>query len=166
MYIQKRQQKDKKQNKTKQKKSQTTLSMKEWRELFSQIIGERERAKQLARFLWALHIYRNVLPSKYALGSRPYRNVLRNSNPVTFPNTPQHARAHYCSTERHARSFSKKLLALVAADTQGHAASSTNQVLASTLHQPFGFVSTPSFTLLGSLPLANNGHHSATILSP
>ena len=56
--------------------------------------------------------------------------------------TPQHARAHYCSTER---SFSKTLLALVAADTQGHAASCTNQVLASTLHQPFGLVSTPSF---------------------
>ena len=31
-----------------------------------------------------------------------------------------------------------------------------------TLHQPFGFVSTPSFycrTLVGSLPLANNGGH-------
>ena len=71
--------------------------------------------------------------------------TLNKRNPVTFPNTPQHARAHYCSTERHTRSFSKTLLALVAADTQGHAASCTNQVLASTLHQRFGFVSTPSF---------------------
>ena len=63
--------------------------------------------------------------------------TLNKRNPVTFP---QHARAHYCSTERHTRSFSKTLLALVAADTQGHAASCTNQVLASTVHQPFGFV--------------------------
>ena len=84
--------------------------------------------------------------------------TLNKRNPVTFPNTPQHARAHYCSTERHTRSFSKTLLALVAADTQGQTkfllqhyisllvlSSCTNQVLASTLHQPFGLVSTPSF---------------------
>ena len=69
--------------------------------------------------------------------------TLNKRNPVISQHTPlQHARAHYCSTERHTRSFS---LALVAADTQGHAASCTNQVLASTQHQPFGFVSTPSF---------------------
>ena len=48
---------------------------------------------------------------------------------------PQHARAHYCSTAH----------ATPAASGQGHAASCTNQVLASTLHQPFSFVSTPSF---------------------
>ena len=73
-----------------------------------------------------------IRTSKYALvGCRHtvmFYVTLNKRNPVTFPNTPQHARAHYCSTERHTRSFSKTLLALVAADTQGHAASCTNQL--------------------------------------
>ena len=39
---------------------------------------------------------------------------------------------------------------------------------APTLHKPFGFLSTPSFycrTLVGSLPLSNNGQHSASYLT-
>ena len=88
--------------------------------------------------------------------------TLNKRNPVTFPNTPPNTRVRIIALLNAA---SRKRYLLVAADTQGHAASCTNQVLASTLHQPFGLVSIIFCrTLLGSLPLANNGHHSASII--
>ena len=92
-------------------------------------------------------------------------HALNKRNPVTFPNTPQHARAHYCSTERHTRSFSKTLLGTRSCGYSGPC---------SLLYKPSScFNTTSAFwfclnsiifcrTLLGSLPLANNGHHSAS----
>ena len=99
---------------------------------------------QLARFFYIfIYVYIYVYPgaahtvrtSKYALvGLSPYRrNVLNKRNPVTFPNTPP-VRIMNATP---AASPKRYILALVAADTQGHAASC---ILASTLHQPFGFV--------------------------
>ena len=89
-----------------------------------------------------------ALGSIYCRHTVMFYVTLNKRNPVTFPNTPTRVCAFNTCVRIIAlqtRSFSKTLLALVAADTQGHAASCTNQVLASTLHQPFGLVSTPSF---------------------
>ena len=95
--------------------------------------------------------------------------TLNKRNPVTFRNTQTHTRVRIIalSTVRHARSFSKTLYTCTrSCGYSGPCSLLYKPSSSSTLHQPFGFVSTPSFycrTWIGSLPLANNGHHFASM---
>ena len=127
------------------------------------IIGERERANlvvQLARFLFFPGVvapYRNVLRN-----SKPYRNVLRNSKSTQACATPKRV---YTRVRRTASSFSNATSGYSGPCSLLYKHKYTCSAIINFLLQQHYISLLVLFcrTLVGSFPLANNGHHSASI---